>query len=373
MIKILNIISDTNIGGAGRYIINFLKYYDRSRYEVKLVLPYNSLLKPEIEKLDTEVIEADGLAEKSFSWKAVKSLRRIIKEEKPDIVHTHGALSGRVAAKGTGAKIVFTRHSAFPVPDRIRKQPGRFINKTLNEMLADRIIAVSHAAEENLTDGGISSDLIDTMMNGVEPVPRSSKEACDDLRRQYGIEKGTFVMSIIARLEHYKGHLIVLDAIKELREQGRECRLLIAGNGGFEEEIRRHCTELGLDDCVSFMGFVTDTAALLSVLDLQLNASYGTETSSLSVLEGFSMGVPAVISDYGGNPWLVDDGENGYLFPNKDSHGMAECIAKLMDDPELLARMGERALEIYKERFTGEIFAGNIEAVYEKVTGARGI
>lgn len=76
------------------------------------------------------------------------------------------------------------------------------------------------------------------------------------------------------------------------------------------------------------------------------------------------MGLPAVVSRYGGNPWLVDEGENGMIFPNRDSRGLAECLARLMDHPEALEHMGKGALRIYRERFTGEIFARNIEAVY---------
>ena len=367
MIKVLNIISDTNIGGAGRYLLNFLKYYDRSKYEIKVVLPENSQLKPEVEKLNTPVIEVPGMGDKSFSMEAVKALKRVIRAEQPDIVHTHGAMSGRIAAKGTGAKIIYTRHCAFPVPDRIKKNPGRWVNKTMNEFFADHIIAVSPAAEENLTDGGISKDMITTMMNGVTPVPRTSPEAQAAMRAQCGVQDEEFVLGILARIEEYKGHLDILDAMKILKDEGRSVRLLVAGSGSFEEETRAHCHELGLDDCVSFLGFVTDVGGLLSILDLQLNASFGTETSSLSILEGMSMGLPAVISDYGGNPWLIDDGEDGYLFPTRDSAAMARCIGKLMDEPDTLKTMQRRATEIYHQRFTGEIFARNIEAVYDKV------
>ena len=108
MIKVLNIISDSNIGGAGRCVLNFLKYYDRNKFLVKVVVPRGSLLIPEIKKLATEYIEADSIAEKSFDKNAVKVLKKIIKEENPDIVHTHGNLSGRVAAKMCGKKIIYT-------------------------------------------------------------------------------------------------------------------------------------------------------------------------------------------------------------------------------------------------------------------------
>lgn len=366
MIKVLNIISDTNIGGAGRCLINFLKYYDRTKYEVKVVLPEGSQLKPEVEKLDTPVIEVPGMGDKSFSVQAVRALKRVIKAERPQIVHTHGAMSGRIAAKGTGAKIVYTRHSAFPVPERIKKNPGRFINKTLNEHYADRIIAVSEACKENLTDGGIDPALITVMMNGVEAVDRASGAECEALRAQYGIKDGDFVLGIMARIEDYKGHLYILDAVKRLADEGRPVKLIIAGEGSFEATVRARAKELGLDDHVVFAGFVRNVAPILSILDLQLNASYGTEASSLAMIEAFSLGIPVVASDYGGNPWMVDEGESGFLFPSRDSGAMAGRIANIMDDPALFAHMKARAAEIYRERFTGEIFARNVEAVYDK-------
>ena len=123
---------------------------------------------------------------------------------------------------------------------------------------------------------------------------------------------------------------------------------------------------------MGFLGFVSEVAPLLSALDLQLNASYGTETSSLSILEGMSMGLPAVVSDYGGNPWLIDDGEDGLLFPTRDASALARAVARLMDDRGELSRMGERAAEIFRQRFTGEIFAQNIENVYlDTLKGAK--
>ena len=80
MIKVLNIISDSNIGGAGKCVLNFLKYYDRKKFAVKVVVPRGSLLKPEIEKLKTDVIEA---------WKEIVEERR--RNEKKIFDLTDGA------------------------------------------------------------------------------------------------------------------------------------------------------------------------------------------------------------------------------------------------------------------------------------------
>lgn len=367
MIRVLNVISDTNIGGAGRVLLNYMRDADRDTFETAVALPKGSLLAQPLRELGAAVYEVDGLADRSYHRDDVKSLTDLIRQVEPDIVHTHGALSGRIAGRRCGKKVIYTRHSAFPVPAKLKYPPGRWVNKWINEHYSDHIIAVSPASAENLTQAGISSKYITVMMNGVTPVKRKTAEDCDELRTQWGIRDGEFVLGILARLEDYKGHLHILEALKMLKDQGRSVKLLVAGIGPFEEELKRQTAVLGLEEQVNYLGFQTDVSAVLSVLDLQLNASYGTETSSLSILEGLSMGLPAVVSTYGGNPWLIDDGEDGLLFENRNSADLARCIARVMDEPETLARMRVRAEEIFLERFTGRIFARNVENVYRSV------
>ena len=367
MIKVLNVISDTNIGGAGRVLLNYMSRVDREHFDVSVAMPRGSLLKVPLEELNTTVYEVDGLADRSYHKDDVKELMKLIDRVQPDIVHTHGALSGRIAGRRCGRVVIYTRHSAFPVPARLKYPPGRWVNKFINEYYSDHIIAVSPAAAENLTDGGISPKRITVMMNGVTPVARRTDAECDVLRERWGIQKDEFVLGILARIEPYKGHMHILEAMKLLTEQGRRLRLLVAGTGDFEEELKAKTKELGLDGCVNYLGFQTDVSGFLSVLDLQLNASYGTETSSLSILEGLSMGLPAVVSTYGGNPWLIDDGQDGLLFENRSSEHLAACIARIMDEPGLLEGMQTKATEIFANRFTADIFARNIENVYYKV------
>ena len=364
MIRVLNIISDTNIGGAGRVLINYLQYADRAQFDTAVALPRGSLLKAPLEELNTTVYEVDGIADRSYDKGDVRLLQELIGRVNPDIVHTHGALSGRIAARRCGKKVVYTRHSAFPVPAKLRYPPGRWVNKWVNEHYADRIIAVSPAAAQNLTDAGISPRRITVMMNGVAPVARSAPEVCRDFRGRYGLSPEVFTAGILARIEPYKGHLHIVEAAQQLKGEGRTLQILVAGVGGYEAELRAEVARRGLEDTVFFLGFQTDVAPVLSVLDVQLNASYGTETSSLSILEGMSMGLPAIVSSYGGNPWLIDDGEDGIIFPNRDSQALARAIARLMDEPETLTHMGERAKEIFQARFTGQIFAKNVEQVY---------
>ena len=367
MIKVLNIISDSNIGGAGKCVLDFLKYCDRKKFAVKVVVPRGSLLKPEIEKLGTKVIEADGITDKSFDLKAVKNLRKIISRSNPDIVHTHGSLSGRIAAKLCGKKIIYTRHSVFPVSRRISHGFGKIANKTVNEFLSDEIIAVAEAAKENLMEGGISPSKIKVVLNGVEPVFKYEEREILEAKKKYGVLDENFVVSILARLEPYKGHIYILEAAEILKDMGIPIKVIIAGTGSFEDEIKKLITQRGLENEVLMAGFVNNVRELLSITDVQANASYGTEATSLSLLEGMSMGIPAVVSDFGGNPGVISNGENGFVFPSKDSASLAIDIKKLYDDKELYKNMSQRSKEIFSLKFTAEIYAENIEKVYTDV------
>ena len=105
-------------------------------------------------------------------------------------------------------------------------------------------------------------------------------------------------------------------------------------------------------------------ARLLGVLDVQLNASYGTEATSLALLEGMSLGLPTVASNYGGNPWVIRDGEEGLLFPSRNAAALADAMERLIQDEVLRADMGRRAFARFEHEFTGEVFARNTEKIY---------
>ena len=365
MIRVLNIISDTNIGGAGRVILNYLNYTDRNQFETLVAVPRGSLLKEPLEQAGAKVYEVDGMADRSYHKDDVKLLKELIRRVKPDLVHTHGSFSGRIAARRCHVPVVYSRHSAFPVSAKLRYPPGRWVNKLVNEHYADRIIAVSPATRDNLTDGGISPKKITVVMNGVAPVERTAPEERASLRESLGISRETVVFGILARIEDYKGHLYLVEAARLLKERGvTGFRVLIAGTGSFEGEVARAVKEMGVEDVVTMLGFRSDVAGVLSALDVQLNASYGTEATSLALLEGMSLGLPTVASDYGGNPWVIKDGEEGFLFPSRDAAALADAMERLIKDPGLRRDMGRRALERFEREFTGAVFARNTEKIY---------
>ena len=116
MIRVLNVLTDSNIGGAGRLLVNYLHNFDRSRFDTVVALPRDSRLIPAVKAEGYEVAELEYGRDKSWERRAVKELRRVIRDFDPDIVHTHSSLSARVAAWQCGVPCRFyTRHCASPV------------------------------------------------------------------------------------------------------------------------------------------------------------------------------------------------------------------------------------------------------------------
>jgi glycosyltransferase involved in cell wall biosynthesis len=365
MKKVLNIITDMNIGGAGIVLQNYYAKADRERFEHFVVLPQGSMLADRLRSLEVEIIEIPGIKAKSLDIPAIKAFRKKFEEINPDIVHTHASLSARIAARQfKKCAIVHTRHCAYPQSKFKTSFPMKQLLGCINNYYSDLIIAVSPACGENLTDTGTKAEKITTVFNGVQPVRRLSDDEKNELRDSLGIDKNDFVCSIVARLVPEKGHIYVLEAAKLLKDL--PLKIIIAGSGSSEGELHAFAKQHELDNCI-FTGFINDIAGVENISDFQLNASYGTEASSLSLLESMSLSIPAVASDFGGNPYLIEDGVNGYIVPQHSGEALANAIRKMIENPKTLSKMGVNANEIYKERFTAEVMAGNIEKVYEQV------
>lgn len=367
MLKVIQVSSDTNIGGAGKCILTFLKFYDRDKFDIPVVLPEGSLLKESCEALGARVIEIDAMRDKSFDLSAVKKLIRVFKKEKPDIVHAHASMSARIAAKLCGIKVVYTRHSVFEPSKKISKGIGKLICGFVNNKTSDRIIAVAQAAKDNLIKTGVDEKKITVILNGVEPLPRLSEDEKAKLKESLGIGKDEKVISIVARLNPVKGHKYFVEAAQKIKEKGLKAKFLIAGTGEAEEDIKEQIKSLNLDDTVKMLGFLSDVSGIMNITDIQANCSFGTEATSLALLEGMSLGVPAVVTEFGGNPGVIKNGKNGFLVPVNDADALAEKIAKLIEDKKLYEKMQAESLLIYKEKFTAKIYAGNIERIYAQM------
>ena len=362
MIRIMHVISDANIGGAGYQLISLLEGMDRDFFDTKVVLPQNSMLIKKISDIGVCYEEMPYLAAKSFSVKACCLLYKKIKSYRPHLVHAHAALSARIAAKIYGkCNIVHTRHSVYPLTKK-QKALKRLIGLA-EDLLGGRIIAVSPAAMDNLTQMGVNKEKIEVIFNGVKQVRSCSDEERLIIKNKYKLPSDVFIVAKIARLTGVKGHDYVLDAAKET-----DAVFLLAGDGDRLRHLEARVNEENITN-VQLLGHVGDISEIINIMDVQVMASFGTEATSLSLLEGMSLGKPAIVTDYGGNPYVIEDGKNGLVVPAKSAVGLRNGISKLMNDRDFYDSCCKGAKEIYENKFTANKMVSKTMELYKKLLG----
>lgn len=364
MYRLLHIITDTNIGGAGVLLLNQLRHFDRQSFDITVMLPHGSELEERVLAQRYKVIRSHSGADRSFQIGAIPEYRRLIRRCAPDIVHCHGALSARIAAMLVGVPVrIFTRHCAYPPHGLSTLPPSRWLYGFTSARLSTGIIAVAEAARDDLLALGTRADRIKVIINGSEPQRRLNAAEQERLRLQLGIDRDAVVAGMFARLEPCKGHKYFIDALSRLPRDSR-LRGLICGRGSLDGELRRQAECLGISGRVIFAGFCPDIAPYMNISQINVNCSIGTETSSLALSEGMSLGLVPVVSDYGGNGAMVRDGIDGFILRTADSDALASALRRLEVDRRLLHSMSCAAEASFGERFTAERMTRELEGFY---------
>lgn len=370
--RVLHVISDRNIGGAGVLLTTLLQHFDNTKIESIVALPHDSQLIGRLESIGVSMrfLYADC---DRFHWKSVRELRSIIEQEAIDIVHANAAISARIAGKLSHKIVVHTRHCCFPPSGIWKNRAVCKIGGRINNMLSDRVIATADAAAENLKLLGIPASSIEVIVNGSMPIRAVSDAELNAFLEKYHLQKKDFFIGICARLEECKGHDVFLRAAKLVLEQKNMPKpvFLIIGNGSQRLTLEKMAEELGIAERVKFLGFVEDMALVYRILRLNVNCSRGTETSCLALSEGMSAGVPFVASDFGGNRAMCGESMAGMLFPVDDERALADHICEILTDPSLEAKMREAALKRYQKKYTAEQMSEHLAAVYEELYHAK--
>lgn len=362
MIKVIHVLSDMKVGGAGIWLLNLLDSIDRERFEVKVVLPEGSVLVDKVKGLGFEAITVEGMRDRSFDTAAVGLLQGIFRKEKPHIVHTHASLSARLAAKLSGVSIINTKHCLDSRKTGIKRLAGAFVNN----QLSDRLVAVSEAVRKNMLDNGADKEKISVIYGGIRPVRELEDKEKSEVRRKWGISDQEIIVGIVARLAEVKGHEFFLKAAEIISREKKDVKFVIAGGGPLESMLKEQAKELGIEARVVFTGFIENIYEILNILDINVISSLS-EALCLSLIEGMSIGKPSVGTDTGGVPEVVRDGHNGFLVPAGDPDKLAAAVLKLIDDPQLRKTMGDRGRTIAAQSFTAAAMANSIEELYEAV------
>ena len=290
-----------------------------------------------------------------------EAIRGVVKDWQPDVIHSHLWPACRwtsTALLGMRLKHVWHIHDtrAWLRCPSVRSRFLRSWTRNLATRIRPRVIAVSLAAA-TYNSGPLRMDPSDFLIasigvNASKFAPRSAA------KNEHP------VIGLAAQFRPEKGHAVLLEAARRLYESGLRMEIRLAGDGPLLEESKTLTSELGLDDCVQFLGTVKDIPKFLSGLDLFVLPSTAFEGLPLCLLEAMSMKVPVVASDVAGTREIVRDGDTGRLVRPGDAGALADTIWRTLHDREGATKMAERARDLVLDKHTDETVARAVVHVY---------
>lgn len=280
-------------------------------------------------------------------------IQRRLDEENFDIIHSHCPISSTLLARLLRERIdvplVMSYHTKFDI-DIAKAISSKLLQEEAKRMLVENISAcdevwtVSRGAGENLRSLGYKGDYL-IMPNGVDlPRGRVDEELVAQTCRDYDLPEGLPVFLFLGRMMWYKGIRIILDALKELSDSGRDFRMVFVGGGTDRDEIVDYCNKLGLEGRVFFCPAIHDrniVRAWYCRANLFLFPS-SFDTNGLVVREAAACGLASVLIRGSCAAEDVDDGETGFLI-EENSRSMAEKLETLCQCPETVKRVGLQA------------------------------
>ena len=312
----------------------------------------------------------------------LRRMRDIIRAEKPDIVHIHGAQSeglyGVLAARWAGGcRTVMTVHG-FAHDDSHYRGVKRFLYRRIIEplslRLSDCVYCVCRCtAERSIVRRNARKRSAGYIHNCVPALRyREEREA---VRARYGIRPSEVVLCITARVTLDKGFDVLMEMMSLLRDRGLTgFRLMVIGDGEYMPVVRARMAKETDAGQVVLIGQTDRVADYLRASDVFVFPSRH-ENLSIALLEACAAGLPCIVSDVGGNGEIIRHGESGYLIPSFHAADYADAAQTLIRDAECRARMGAFARTDIEQRFSEDEMCRRLERVYadalEKEAGRR--
>ena len=375
----LIVITSLGAGGAERSTADFLDYARRRGMSPTVACLYRREgVHDEVVRngLDVRILSGRGLAAKS------RSLRSLIAELKPDLVHTaifEADVIGRIAAI-SGPPVLSSLVNASYDPIRLqdpnirrwRLEVTRIVEALMARILTTHFHAVSSAVKRSaVTQLRLPEERITVIERGRDPrkLGQRSLERRSRVRHALGIADEAPVLLNVGRQEFQKGQKYLLLALRRIILDHPETVLLLAGREGLSSPDLDHVlNESGIAGHVRILGHRDDVPDLLAAADLFVFPSLY-EGIGGAVIEAMGLSLPIVGSDLPALRELIHDGQNGILVPIQSPQELADAIVHLLDDPGHAQALGTRGREIFLERFTAEHAHDRLAGLYEKIAG----
>lgn len=366
----------SHVGGVDTVLLQLVQGLDKTKYKPYVVLPAPS---PYVEKYETAGAKVLFCTLAVFGkptdvmyylrnvfnlMKSIVALRRIVKDHKIDLIHSHKMelIGGNIVGKLLRIPTMQTVHELPRSPLAAYKFVG-FLNHIFN----DRVIVLCERSKVMFQWGNRHSDKLMKIYNGIE-IPPDPPNGQVTLREELGLLPEDKVVITVARLSPMKGIEYFIKAAGLLQTNYPQLKFIIVGDVAFDSErgYKDHLLAIkeqnGLSN-VHFLGLRRDVPELLRQSDLFVLPSVY-DIFPTVILEAMCAELPIVATDVGGVPEMVSN-ETGLLVPPKDESAIAEAIVRILStDPKLLGEAGKRKV---LDMFTREQYVNRTSAIYEEL------
>lgn len=327
-------------------------------------------------KVDAEVPFGDhvynmGWGRSPLSWGTIKGifeLRKMIRETHYDVIYSHtlvGGIVGRLACIGfrkKGVASIYCSHGLHffkgaPLMNWIIFYP---IEKVLT-MFTDMIISINHEdvmrLKRRFNKKMIVEEIPGIGVNFDRLKPENARLERLTYRKMLNLPDDALVLIYVAEITNNKNQKMLVRALKELREKGRNAYLLLVGpDHQRKQDVQHLASKLGVTDYLKCLGWRSDIGQLLRASDICV-ASSVREGFGINLVEAMYCHLPVVAVENRGHRAIINNGENGYLVPMNDYKLMAERIENVWEDKELYKRLANQDVTKYEsDKVAKQIF-----------------
>jgi glycosyltransferase involved in cell wall biosynthesis len=367
-LQVLHIIPTLGIGGTERQLVRLLPRMDRRRFRQSVCFYTRT------ESLERSLHDA-GIPTIFFDkfsmppWTFFRRLRTVIRDTRPDIVHTwlySANVWGRMAAVSCGVGTIVSS-------DRGIAEPAPAYLVAFERLLAGRTVrtANSRAAAASLEERyGLKRDRVRVILNAVDEVPASAPESRRDLRRSLGLPEEGRIVLMVARQSVEKNHAMYFRVAARVGARRPDVTFVSLGHLIDPAAMRDVLARSGAEPFVRLVEQREEVTRWLQAADLFCFTS-DLEGLPNAVLEAMACGVPVVCTDFASAREVVPHEGVGVIVRRGDDAAMAEAVLTLLGDDTRRARMAEAARRHVRESFGWDRLVHEMEALYDTVARPR--
>ncbi len=372
-IKVCHVAMGDLWAGAEVQVLALLTYLVRLHgFEWSVILFNEGRLADELRKLP---LSLTVIPEGHHSPIAIAyRLARMFCQFRPDIVHTHkykDSILGSIVARCVGVPHVVRVVHGMPEPFRgmknVKMAGYTIADRFVTGRLIDKVVAVSADIEKALIRTYGSKRVV-CIHNGVD------LEAVDvtmqklEMRREWQIDEKAILIGTVGRLVPVKGHAVLLEALRILRESNHNVTLCIVGDGPLRGQLEAEARRPGLGKSVIFCGHQVRSYDFIHMMDIFVLPSLH-EGIPMVLLEAFALKRPVIASRVGGIPEVVSHGHSGMLVRPSNAAELASAIRNLIEDPAKAAAYGAAGRSQVECEFSARIMANRTVEMYRSLYG----